>query len=151
MSYMKEINIVINKIDENLCLHGAYMSANVVSLILRVYREAAGMLKSTYEMQCQLTLSCCLDVHRLKASIECRRVNNIRLKVDDSSYTQRGPQLQKWPGKLSQLSQCRHTEQHHLNQEQLKGKKAYGIWWLEKILTVHIRIAIIFSDSVTFL
>ena len=39
------------------------------------------MLKSTYEMQCQLTLSCCLDVHRLKASIECRRVNNIRLKV----------------------------------------------------------------------
>ena len=81
MSYMKEINIVINKIDENLRLHGAYISANVVSLILKTYREAAGMLKSTYEMQCQLTLSCCLDVHRLKASIEGRRVNNIRLKV----------------------------------------------------------------------
>ena len=50
MSYMKEINIVINKIDENLRLHGAYISANVVSLILKTYREAAGMLKSTYEM-----------------------------------------------------------------------------------------------------
>lgn len=39
------------------------------------------MHKSKWEVQCQLTLPCCLDVHRLKASIECRRVNNIRLKV----------------------------------------------------------------------
>ena len=39
------------------------------------------MPKSTYEVQCQLTLSRCLDVHRLKASIECRRVNDVRLKV----------------------------------------------------------------------
>ena len=72
---------IVNKTNENLCLHGAYISANVVLLILKTHREAAYMLKSTYEMQCQLTLSCCLDVHRLKASIECRRVNNIRLKV----------------------------------------------------------------------
>lgn len=79
---MNETNIAIIKTEQNPCLHGAYSPAALGDFIsFEVTREAASMHESMGEGQCPLTLSCCLDVHRLKASVECRRVNNIRLKV----------------------------------------------------------------------
>lgn len=81
---VNEVNTVMNKTDPNPQVHGASVLAEPHGLNFTdsdATQETAQRRSRGCEARCSLTLSRCLDVHGLKASVERRRVNDIRFKV----------------------------------------------------------------------